>query len=138
MKLVWDVPRSTHTYLVDNFLAINHISVKKQLLSRYVNFFRSLLNSKSKEVMVLANVVSRDMRSVTGKNLLFIERESGLDPWKSSSANVRNMLPNSKVPEADMWRLPLLCKYIYLRKDMKIQSENTEKITSLIDSLCSS
>ena len=88
--------------------------------------------------MVLANVVSRDVRSVTGKNLLFIERESGLDPWKSSSANVRNMLPNSKVPEVDMWRLPLLCKYIYLRKDMKIQSENTEEITSLIDSLCSS
>ena len=101
MKLVWDVPRSTHTYLVDNFLATNHLSVKNQLLSRYVNFFRSLLK-------VLANIASRDVRLVTGKNLHFIERESGLDPWKVSSANVRDMLPNSKVPAADMWRLPLL------------------------------
>ena len=32
VKLVWDVPRSTHTYLVDNLLATNHLSVKKQLL----------------------------------------------------------------------------------------------------------
>ena len=88
--------------------------------------------------MVLANIVARDVRSVTGKNLHFIERESGLDPWKSSPSSVREMLPNSEVPEADMWRLPLLCKYLYLRQEMKMKSENTEEITILIDSLCSS
>ena len=95
MKLVWDVPKSTHTYLVDNFFATNHLSVKNQLLSRYVNFFRSLLKCNSKEIKVLANIVSRDVRSVTGKNLNFIERDSGLYPWKVSSANVRVMLPCS-------------------------------------------
>ena len=93
VKLAWNCPRSTHTYLVDNLLATNHWSIKKQLLAKYVNFFKCLLKSKSNEVKVLANIVARDVGSVTGRNLLFIQNETGLDPWRTSAAKVREVLP---------------------------------------------
>ena len=92
VKLAWNVPRSTHTYLVDNLLGINHLSVKKQLLSRYIKFFKGLLKSKSNEVKLLANIVARDVRSVTRRNLNFIEKETGLDPWISNSIDIRDSL----------------------------------------------
>ena len=93
VKLAWDIPRSTHTYLVENLFGINHVSHKKQLLARYVNFFKNLLKSISKEVQVLANIVARDIRSVTGKNLAYIEQETGLDPWRATSVQVKDSAP---------------------------------------------
>ena len=138
VKLAWDCPRSTHTYIVDNLLATNHCSVKRQILARYVNFFKGLLKSTSGEVTVLANMVSRDVRSVTGRNLHMIERETGLDPWKTSAAKVKENLPYSAVPNQDLWRLPLLCQYLFQRRQMEISLEDTKEISNLIDSLCSS
>ena len=138
LKLAWNVPRSTHNFLVDNLLAVNHNSIEKQLLSRYVNFFKNLLKSKSREVAILANMVSRDVRSVTGKNLLILERESGCDPWKTNSHKLRDNILTREVPNGDLWRLPLLCQYLNQRREMESCLQDTKEITTLIDSLCSS
>ena len=137
VKLAWDIPRSTHTYLVDNLFGVNQVSHKNQMLSRYVNFHKSLLKSISREVQVVANIVSRDIRSTTGKNLAFIEMESKLDPWKASAAQVRSSLPKCEVPDQELWRLPLLKQYIDHRQELKTQCEDTKEISKLIDALCS-
>ena len=136
VKLAWDIPRSTHTYLVDNLFGLNQVSHKNQMLSRYVNFHKSLLKSISREVQVVANIVSRDIRSTTGKNLAFIEMESKLDPWKASAAQVRSSLPKSEVPPQEQWRLPLLKQYIDHRQELKTQCEDTKEISKLMDGLC--
>ena len=138
VKLAWNVPRSTHTYLVDNFLGINHLSIKRQLLSRYVKFFKGLLKSKSREVQILSNIVARDVRSVTGRNLRLLETETGLDPWKATSIDIRDNIPISQIPNHDVWRIPLLCRLLYQRQEMATNCENTDQISDLIDSLCSS
>ena len=96
------------------------------------------MKSNSGEVQILANIVARDVRSVTAKNLLLIEKESGLDPWKTTSAEVKEKLPDKETPEQDLWRLPLLCQYLDKRKEMETNMEDTKEIDSLIDSLCSS
>ena len=136
VKLCWNVPRATHTYLVNHLLAINHFSFREQLLVRYVKFFGKLKNSKSAPVKILANIVARDIRSTTGKNLHLIEEESGLDPWTSSEQSIRESLARQPVPPEDEWRLPLLCKYLMTRREMEALLENTDNITDLIDSLC--
>ena len=53
VKITWDVPRSTHRFLVDNLLAADFLTVKQQLLGRYVNFFHGLLKSLSPEVRIV-------------------------------------------------------------------------------------
>ena len=82
-------------------LAADLYTVKQQLIGQFVNFFRGLLNSKSQEVRVVANMVGRCARSTTGKNLLVIERETGLDPWLAPAWRIREGVNRSELPARD-------------------------------------
>ena len=81
VKLAWDVPRETYTYIVENVLAENFDSLRKQIYTRYVTFFQNLFTSASKEVRHLARIVSQDPRSTVYKNVMMIQEASGLSPW---------------------------------------------------------
>ena len=70
MKLAFDVPRNTFTYLVEGFLAFDMTSMRNQILSRYAGFYRKLLNSPSREVRGLARIISSDPRSTTCRNII--------------------------------------------------------------------
>ena len=59
-------------------------SARVDILCRYVKFFRSLRKSAYHEVQVLFRLVARDNQTVTGKNLMYISEESGLNPWTAS------------------------------------------------------
>lgn len=138
VKLAWQVPWSTHTYLVNNVLGVNHPSIEEQLIVRYVNFFKKLRTSKSDKIQLLANIVARDIRSTTGKNLNTIEARTGLDPWSNSANLVKESLVRQPVPDEDLWRVPLLVQYLEERTMLEVNMEQTDLITDLIDSLCSS
>ena len=71
------MPRSTFTYLVEGHLAVEHTSLRNQILSRYPAFYRKLLQSPSKEVRVLARMVSADPRSSTCTNLRYLQNMTG-------------------------------------------------------------
>ena len=47
VKLVFNIPRSTFTYLIEGYFAVDHLSLRNQVLSRYPTFYRNLLNSPS-------------------------------------------------------------------------------------------
>lgn len=49
----------------------------------------------------MANIVGRDLRSTTGRNMMFLQENSGLDPWKFSSARLKNALTKREI---DHWR----------------------------------
>ena len=67
VKLTWDCPRETKTFLLQNILCCNLTSARTDILGRYTKFFFSLKNSAIYEVRVLANLTCRDVRTVTGK-----------------------------------------------------------------------
>ena len=94
---------------------------------------RGLKESPSSEVAVLFGVTSRDVRSTTGSNMHFLMVETGLDPLSTSSVKLKEKmsLKLAMVPGTDEWRLPYL-----ERGDLYYRGEETEEITSLIDSLC--
>ena len=139
-KLCWDVPRSTHKYFVPNLLSCGYQSIRTTLLARYVNFFRSLLKSKSSEVALVARLAARDRSSTTGINLSMIQQETGLNPWNTKPSVISQALEEREVtvPVNDLWRLPLLKKLLIQREEMEVACSNTNQINSLIDSLCSS
>ena len=70
VKLCWDLPRSTHTYFVENLLAKDFKSIRQQVFARYIGFYQSLVKSPSKEVAVISRIVGQDAASTTGNNLL--------------------------------------------------------------------
>ena len=59
VKLIWDVLQSTYTHLVANVLTDKFVPFRKQIYSRYVNFFQNLLTSCTKEIRHLANIVCK-------------------------------------------------------------------------------
>ena len=138
VKLVHKVPRSTHTYFVENFLADGFTPVKTELFSRYVKFYKSLKNSVSQEVKFLVNIVSRDIHSVTGKNLQNIRSVSGFNPNSVSSSVVRHNFARAAIPPQDMWRIPVLNGWLKLRREMEVNLQDTDYLCLLIDALCSS
>ena len=136
VKLIWNVPRSTYTYLVENMLAKNFVLLRHQMYSRYSTFFQNLLKSSSKEVSLLANIVSRDVQSVTSRNIELVTNESGCSPWDYSSMRVKAGLKKTPVPENNEWRMSLLMKMLEHRRTEERKLANTDRLTEMINSLC--
>ena len=137
VKLTWNVPRSTFTYIVENTLAATSNSLRNQVYARYVTFFQNLFESASKEVRHLVMVVARDSRSVTCKNVSLLKSVSGLSPWDFAKWRIKERLPVAAIPANNEWRLSLLKKLLDIRRQQELQAENTLKTTQMIDSLCS-
>ena len=141
IKLAWEVPRATRTYLVQNVLASGITSAKVDILARYANFFRSLRKSPSQEVSVMANIVGRDLRSTTGSNLKLLEESSGLNPWTYDSSRIKmELIAREKVviPEQDAWRIGYLKKLLEERQMFTYSGEMDmmNQVSDLIDSVC--
>ena len=85
-------------------------------------------------------MVGRDIRTDTGNNLHLIRDLTGLDPWASTSLDVKKLLRErpGEVPAQDMWRLPYLAKLLEQRGGLYHQMLGTRELTELIDSLCES
>ena len=138
IKLAWQVPRGTHTYFLERLLDCGISHVRHDILARYVTFFKSLRNSPSVEVSILAHIVARDARTTTGSNLQLIRELCGLDPWSCSSGKVKEVLGNRlvQVPTQDFWRLSYLGKLLEQRGESYYQMGDTSELTELIDSIC--
>ena len=94
VKLTNNVPRSTHTYLVDHVLACGFLPVKTELMARYGNFYKSLLSSRSSEVQLMASIVTKDVRTTTAKNLALIRRECNVRTQTVAASEVIGCLAN--------------------------------------------
>ena len=64
-------------------LAPHVANLSVSLLLKFVGFFRSLIASPSSEVVVVALLAARDLRSNLGKNLALVRETSG---WLSTAA----------------------------------------------------
>ena len=139
VKLAWGVPRATHTYFVDQLLCCGISSLKRDTLSRYSKFISSLKKSPSMEVSVIANIVMRDNRSNTWKNIKFLMEELGVDPADNILAVKQAVDKGLSQPDnIDKWRLGYLEKLLYERGEAYYAGlENKEKeLTNLIKNLC--
>ena len=102
VKLAWGLSRATHTYFLE-YLSGGLLSVKWDVLGRYARFAQSLISSPSREINILARVVTRDIRSTTARNLRLLEKETDGLTWLSSSLKIKEALSKKvvTVPESD-------------------------------------
>ena len=130
IKLAWDCPRATRTYLVQQVLACDSSSAKTEILARYCKFFRSLRDSQSFEVASLANLISRDVRSSTGANLRAIRDLSGKDPWVDSPTAIKAALADAElvqIHDIDKWRVRYLGVLLEQRMEWNYLGSEDEK-----------
>ena len=143
VKLAWQCPRATRTYLVQQVLACGGITAKVDVMSRYCKFFLNLRTSPYKEVSVstLANLVARDVRSVTGRNIKLIMDLSGSNLWIDSPGKVRAGLMEAETvnfAREDSWRIPYLGSLLQHRQEWQYRGEKEQvaRVQTLIDSVC--
>ena len=140
VKLTWNVPRATRSYFVDQLLTCGLTSIKCDVFSRYAKYLKSLEKSPSNEVAIMANIVTRDIRSNTGSNVSFIRQQTGLDPTLSSPREIKQALSDIKVEPnvSDQWRVCFLAKLLAERGEFHYQRDDSSanNITLLINSLC--
>ena len=125
-----------YTYLVENLLAEKFLPIRKQIYSRYVNFFQHLFTSCSQEIRHLARIVSRDARSTVFKNVRLIEEMSGLSPWDYSSWRILQKIEITTVLVGNKWKMTFLVKLLDMRSKMSAQLEDTNQLDLMINSLC--
>ena len=140
IRLAWSCPRQTRTFLVQQVLSCGFTSARTDILTRYGRFFRGLRSSASWEVTVLANLVSRDLQTTTGKNLRTVKEASGLDPWVASPSMLKKAVIDSETVEVastDVWRLEYLCSLLRQVEEAKLHTddEKVKELQELIDSL---
>ena len=118
-----------------------YTSAKADILARYGKFFKGLRTSPCWEVTVLANLVARDVRSSTGRNIKYVGESSGRDPWHSGTAGLRagvEKTEKDEVADVDRWREKYLGTLLAQRQECHyLGQEDLEKeVQVLIDSLC--
>ena len=137
VKLVFGIPRSSFTYLVEGFFAEMLTSLRNQIYSRYAAFYRKLLVSASREVQFLAHLVRNDPRSTSCRNLRLLEKKTSLlNPYTFSLEKIKGSLPIKKVPDNEKWRLGLLKTLFKIKDEKMARMESTQDICAMIDSLC--
>ena len=134
----YDVPFNTHCNLVEQYFCPNLVSLRRKILSRYAGFVNKLLNSSSKEIKFLSNILLRDPRSIIGRNISYLNEKTGLDVLKVSKYTVRAALQYQNPEPVEPWRSSLLNTLLELKfnKDYSFMTKQT--ICDLINSLCAS
>ena len=141
VKLAWGCPRGTRSYLVKQVLSCSIVSADIDILARYSKFFKGLRTSPSTEVSVLVNLIARDKRSSTGRNVSLVMEKSGCDIWSDASCKVKAALiagDTVEIARQDLWRVRYLETLLQHRQEWHYQGdqEEEERVQKLIDSLC--
>ena len=113
-------------------------SLKNQILSRYPCFVRKLLDSPSKEIRFLVKNVINDQRSITARNITYIQNLTDLDVLNYASWRIKQCLPIKTVPNVDSWRTSLLSIILEARhcKNTMYLNLSMSQADDMITSLC--
>ena len=143
IKDCFNIPLSTRTHYVENLFS-RQTSLKTDVLSRFHGFFQSLRSSSSKEVRTVAEAVRTDLRTTTGRNVDFLSREVGGNPFLLRKAKVKEKLELRKpIPAEDLWVADTLMDLVEYRmklidtEDKVTIKDELEMLDESIGSLCS-
>ena len=137
-RLSWRLDRQTKTCLVEKFFCPDHTSLRKMVLTRYPGFIKKLLSSPCFELSFLANIVLEDRRSVTCRNIMYINNITKLDvmrepKWKIKLANIYQ---SDEEPEPWILRLLTTLLDIKLNHRYDIWKLSMNTLDEMITSLC--
>ena len=132
--------RCTHRYLIEPLSQCLHPKV--MIASRYVTFYRSLVNCNKLRVRFLARLNDSDHRTVLGRTLRRILddcRLTGSGLGQLNAQLVKKNLLYFMVPDGEQWRIPLIKELLQLRQGhLVVDNLDSKEIGDIIDHLCTS
>ena len=132
-------PSQHSRFVVSHLLGVDFVCLRKNLLPQYIGFFKNLFSSATREVQIIANMMSRNVLSKTGRNICLISEEFRVNPWLTSAQEVRSrfQVTDFSVPEEQEWLLPELAAALEERIEREGEGEERKDmdfLTFMIDS----
>ena len=135
IRNIFNVPYTTHRYLIEPMSDCPH--PKTMLSSRYVKFAQSLVSSSKPSVSYLARLVRNDNRTLMGRTLSKMSRETDVDKASMTSSIVGKSLKYFPVPGDQMWRIDILKELLCVKRQLlSIDGFNFAQNNNMIDFLC--
>ena len=82
------------------------------------------------------HLMARDIRSGTGGNIAYVQKQTGLNPLVCTPRQAREALETpdkfSSVPVSDTWRVPYLGKLLTQRGELHYECSDTTMISEQI------
>ena len=135
---------NAHRYLIEE-LSGEHAHT--MLISRFINFMQNLIKSSKKAVHIMLYKVFKDVSTITGKNIRYIEELTGnkIDLLKTS---IRRLKKSTKfcIPDShEKWRVNLIKeisnikqKVLVLENDSSNSSLSTDELNEILNFTCTS
>ena len=136
IRRIYRLPVSTHTYLVEGHLAAGITPLRNMVLGRYPAFLQKLFRGPCEEVAVMAQVASRDARTVTAGNIRHLNTLTKLDCATECRVVVKRALPVKEVPECETWRTGLLDILLRQRSELEKEGSDSRRVNAMLASLC--
>ena len=138
VRRILNVDRKTHRYLIEPLSQHSH--VKTLLMSRYIRFYRGLLNSQKFTVRFLARLVERDHRTVMGTTLGYIAKQCAVKSTeldRLSPHGVKRCMTFESIPPDQIW-VPQLAKELLSTRDsiLTIQGFSDEEVDTMLKFSC--
>ena len=120
---MWNVPLNTHRYLIEP-LAGKHAKV--MIYERYINFIKTVQNSKKLPVKYMYERIKDDTRSITGSNireiLILYDKDNILD---INTKHIKNQMKFCEIPKEEEWRINLIKELTDVKqKNLNIDNNN--------------
>ena len=135
MRLMLDLPRETHRYLIEPLS--NTVHIKKILIQRFLRFLQQIRISSKKSTKFLLNTIMQDTRSTTGSNLRNIL-------LSSSKFTIYELVPNDAlsvdyhpIAISEEWRVKFISEIINTKhKQLNIINLTDEELEEMLNILC--
>ena len=135
MRLMLDVPRETHRYLIEPLSKTKHI--KTVLIRRFLSFIQQIRKSNKVASKFLLDSILLDARSTTGsnmRNILLLTDKADVLQLVPNDAFQVNYHPINPVEE---WRLPFICEIIEAKNNqISIQNISNDDLDEMLVDLC--
>ena len=137
MRLMLDIPRETHRYLIEPLSDTKHI--KTILIKRFLSFLDQIRKSNKCATKFLLNSILLDARSTTGSNLRNILLRTDKTCIDDLNPNDAFQIEYHPIKPEETWRLPYINDIIEIKNEqMMIPNISEGDVDDMLNVLCTS
>ena len=131
-----DLDRKTHQFLIEPLSG--HLHLKTMLMSRFVSFYKGLVDSPILTVRFLARLAEKDMRTVMGKTLHYLLGECNCEQLEDLTPHIVKKRLVYKIATHDQtWQVAFAQELQGIRnEDATVQGYTNREIITIFYHVC--
>ena len=134
IRLMLGLPMHTHRFLIEPLSGRIHL--KSDMIKRFLNFLERIRKSEKSTLKYVPSTVSKDVRSVTGRNLVMIKQRCGKGMFEAVSAR-ESLKLFKEIPRGEEWKIDLAKELIGVRQaNLSIPGFQADEVHDILTWIC--